>query len=195
VTEAYTFLHWVGPPKCDDDSAKALAYPVRWVVANKGELDFALAESGCVTDGAGGIGGVGQEFTITGGTGIYSGASGSGYVKAVVGLGSDGKFHGGQTWTGTLSVPGYDFDLTAPVLTGAANKTVKARKGSRGVRVTFLVKAQDARDGALPVSCKPRSGSRFPIGRTVVKCAATDSSANTAQASFKVTVRRPSSRE
>ena len=71
MTEAYTFLHWVGPPKCDGDSAQALAYPVRWVVANKGELDFALAESGCVNDGAVGMGGVGQAFTITGGTGMY----------------------------------------------------------------------------------------------------------------------------
>ena len=192
VTEAYTFLHWVGPPKCEGDTAEALAYPVRWVVANKGELDFALAESGCVGDNAGGIGGVGQAFTITGGTGIYSGASGSGRVNASVGTGSDGKFHGSQTWTGTLSVPGHDFDVTAPVLTGAANKTVKAQKGSRGARVIFRVKAQDARDGALPVSCKPRSGSRFPIGRTVVECAATDSSANTAHASFRITVRRPS---
>lgn len=60
VTEAYTFLHWVGPPKCDGDSAQALAYPVRWIVANKGELDFALAESGCVGDNAGGIGGSGR---------------------------------------------------------------------------------------------------------------------------------------
>jgi len=192
VTEAYTFLHFVGPPKCDGDDAQALAYPVRWVVANKGELDFTLAETGCVGDNAGGIGGVGQAFNITGGTGIYSGASGSGHTNPTVALGSDGKFHGRQIWTGTLSVPGYDFDVTAPVLTGAANKTVKAQKRSRGARVTFHVKAQDARDGALPVSCKPRSGSRFPIGRTVVECAATDSSANTAHASFRITVRRPS---
>jgi len=191
VTEAYTFLHWVGPPKCDGDNAQALAYPVRWVVANKGELDFALAESGCVSDGGGGIGSVGQAFTITGGRGVYAGASGSGRVNAGVGLGSDGKFHGGQTWTGTLSVPGHDFDVTAPVFTGATNKTVKVRKGSRGARVTFHVTAQDARDGALPVSCDPRSGSRFPIGRTMVECAATDSSANTATASFRITVRRP----
>jgi len=191
VTEAYTFLHWVGPPKCEGDTAQALAYPVRWVVANKGELNFALAESICISDGAGGIGSVGQAFTITGGTGIYAGASGSGRVKAGVGLGSDGKFHGSQTWTGTLSVPGHDFDVTAPVLRGAVNKTVKARKGSRGARVTFHVTAQDAKDGALPASCDPRSGSRFPIGRTLVECAATDSSANTATASFRITVRRP----
>jgi HYR domain-containing protein len=56
--------------------------------------------------------------------------------------------------------------------------------------VTFHVTAQDERDGALPVTCVPRSGSRFPIGRTVVKCGATDSSANTAGASFRITVKR-----
>jgi len=190
VTEAYTFLHFVGPPKCDGDSAQALAYPVRWVVANKGELDFALAETGCVGDNAGGIGGVGQAFTITGGTGIYSGASGSGHVNANVALASDGKFHGSQIWTGTLSVPGYDFDTTPPRMSGASNKVMKVNKTARRARVSYSVRASDAVDGTVPATCAPPSGSFFRLGRTSVRCSATDASANAATASFTVTVKR-----
>jgi len=52
------------------------------------------------------------------------------------------------------------------------------------------VAAHDDVDGTVPVTCAPRSGSFFPVGRTRVRCAATDKSANTATASFTVTVRR-----
>ena len=88
-------------------------------------------------------------------------------------------------------MPGLDFNITPPVLTGATNKTVKAKKGAKSARVTFQVTAQDDKDGALSATCLPRSGSRFRIGRTVVNCTATDTSANTTNASFRVTVRRP----
>ena len=81
--------------------------------------------------------------------------------------------------------------LTPPALLGAKSKTVRARKRAKRVRVVYQVTASDAVDGQLPASCNPRSGSRFPLGRTVVRCSATDSSANTANASFRVTVRRP----
>ena len=97
---------------------------------------------------------------------------------------------GTDTFTGTLTVPGLEFDLTPPTLSGAANKTVRARKGSRRVRVPFKVTASDAVDGAVPVSCRPRSGSRFRIGRTRVKCSAMDLSANAQTARFTVVVKR-----
>ena len=51
------------------------------------------------------------------------------------------------------------------------------------------VAATDDVDGSLPVSCQPKSGSRFKIGKTTVRCEATDSSGNTAKAAFRVTVR------
>ena len=57
------------------------------------------------------------------------------------------------------------------------------------VRVTYNVTASDGADGQVPVTCDPRSGSRFPIGRTIVRCSATDSSGNTANASFRIIVR------
>jgi hypothetical protein len=87
-------------------------------------------------------------------------------------------------------VPGLEFDVTPPTLSGAVNKTVRARKGSKLVRVTYRVTAGDAVDGSVPVSCLPRSGSPFTIGRTLVKCSATDTSANAKAGRFSVTVKR-----
>jgi hypothetical protein len=57
------------------------------------------------------------------------------------------------------------------------------------VRVTYTVNAVDAVDGSVPVSCQPASGSRFKIGRTLVRCSATDNSANTQTATFTVIVK------
>ena len=129
-----------------------------------------------------------QTFTVTRGTGIYAGASGTGTVKRGLGTTSYGSF-GRETWTGTLTVPGLDFDVTQPTVEGATNKTVRARKGAKSAPVAFRVTAKDDRDGTLPVACTPKSGSRFKLGRTRVTCSSIDSSANTAKASFTVTVR------
>jgi hypothetical protein len=82
-----------------------------------------------------------------------------------------------------------EFDLTAPTITGATAKTVKVPRKAKGARVRYTVSATDAVDGKVAVSCSPRSGSVFKRGRTIVKCEATDSSANTSRAQFVVTVR------
>ena len=96
-----------------------------------------------------------------------------------------------DTWTGTLAVPGLEFDLTAPVFQPLASRRVKAPKKAKTVRIRYAPKAQDAVDSAVPVKCKPGSGSLFKVGRTTkVTCSAEDTSANVATASFKVTVRR-----
>ena len=92
--------------------------------------------------------------------------------------------------TGTLTVPGLEFDLTPPTLTGAVNKTVRARKGAKRARATFKVTANDQVDGTRPVTCKPKSGSQFRVGRTTVRCSAVDSSANTGTSTFRVLVKR-----
>jgi hypothetical protein len=189
VTETFTVLLHTGPPFCPEGTTKRLGYPARWSVASKGEIHFAVAESAqCF--GEFDLGSSTLAFTVTGGTGIYTGASGSGTVSQVATPSSDGKFRGVREWNGTLSVPGFDFDLTPPTLTGVANRTAKAKKGARGARVTFRVAARDDRDGALPVTCAPKSGSRFRIGRTRVVCSATDTSANRRAAAFWVTVKR-----
>jgi hypothetical protein len=96
---------------------------------------------------------------------------------------------GKESWNGTLVVPGFEFDLTPPTISGATSKTVRAPKGAKRVRVTYKLTATHNTDGVVPVVCDTRSGARFFIGSTVVKCSATDSSANTVNASFRVTVR------
>jgi hypothetical protein len=154
--------------------------PVALTVAGKGEIDATIAPA-TRCDGKGQFIGAGS-FTVTGGSGIYAGASGSGAENAS-GLDSD-------TWTGTVSVPGLEFDTTPPPIAGARRATVRVPAGVKRVRVRFGLTATDAVDGPVPVACRPRSGSLFQVGRTGVACSATDSSANAATASFTVTVKR-----
>jgi hypothetical protein len=187
VTESYDFLVGLGPPSCPPDLGQALETTVRFVVAGKGEIHFALAAGGCIAQVA--IYNQIQAYTITGGSGLYAGASGSGTVERRLGEPTATGRHGPETWTGTLDVPGLEYDTAPPTFSGATSKTVRAAKGARTARVRFTVTAQDDRDGAVPAGCTPRSGSRFRIGRTRVTCEATDGSANTAAASFTVTVR------
>jgi HYR domain len=185
VKETLTEAVHHGPPLCSGDNVKFLGFPARWVVANKGEIDFTLAPSpACFTFGPT------VAFTVTGGTGIYAGASGSGTFSEVARPGNDGKWRGVHTWTGPLTVPGLDFDVTAPTISGASNKVVKVKSNARRARVSYAVTASDTVDGTVPVTCTPRPGSVFRIGRTTVRCVAIDSSANTATASFTVTVRK-----
>ncbi|MGY1804465.1 endo-1,4-beta-xylanase [Blastococcus sp. SYSU D00922] len=47
-----------------------------------------------------------------------------------------------------------------------------------GAKVSFDVIAGDTRDGSVPASCTPPSGSQFPIGTTEVTCTATDAAGN-----------------
>ena len=184
ASEAYTWSFRMGSPTCPSNLGTPLATTGRLVVAGKGEIHFALAQGArCV--GQEPLRNEPQAFTITGGTGTYEGASGSGSVERNIGGGV-----GTEVWRGTLVVPGVEFDVTPPTLAGAKSKTVRAPKGAKNVRVTYAVIARDDVDGAVPVSCSPRSGSRFPIGRTVVTCVASDTSANTATATFLISVKK-----
>ena len=189
VTGTYMFLADVGPP-CANGWGKARAYPVRFVVASKGEIHFDLAAGAqCLNEEQDyAVRAQTQTFTVTGGTGSYTGASGTGTVMRSLGTTDTGSA-GTETWPGTLSVPGLEFNVTAPTLAGATSKTVRAKKGAKSARVTFKVTAQDDTDGVVPVRCDPRSGSRFPLGRTRVTCEATDSSGNIASATFRITVK------
>jgi hypothetical protein len=81
-------------------------------------------------------------------------------------------------------------DSTAPTIQGARSKVVRAPRGATRVRVTYRVTATDDVDGTVAVSCRPGSGSRFKIGRTVVTCTAADRSNNVATACFLITVKR-----
>ena len=169
----------------------AKAYVVRLTVAAKGELELAVAEgSGCVVEDD--VRTQTQGFTITGGTGIYQGASGSGAVHRSLGLptGSGGRA-GRETWTGTVVVPALRVQRDAADGEWRRVQDHPRRAGDeRRVRARYAVTARDDADGAVPVSCSPRSGSRLSVGRTLVTCSATDTSGNTKTVRFTVTVKQ-----
>ncbi len=133
--------------------------------------------------------------TITEGTGRFAGASGSLQLSSMVGAPTCGP--GGCTgsatdaWMGSIAVPGLEFDLTPPVFQRVGTRIVKVPRKAKTVRVRYSVKAQDAVDGPVRVTCKPGSGSRFKVGRTTrVTCSAEDTSANVAGTSFRVAVKK-----
>ena len=160
-------------------------------IAGKGQIDVAMqypvcsnyAPSSVVLNGI-----------ISAGTGVFAGASGSVRLASTVygpQCGSGGcTGSSSDTWTGNLSVPGLEFDVTPPILQGVRPKSVKAPRNAKSVRVRYSVTAQDDTGASMPSTCLPRSGSRFEVGRTNVKCTAEDSSANVATASFMVTVKK-----
>lgn len=151
VTESYTFLVSDAPPTCTAAGfGKALAYPVRLAVLGKGELNVAVTEGeACV--GVEQVRTQTQGFVITGGSGIYAGASGSGTVERfLAGETSNGR-RGTDTWTGTLAVPGLEFDVAPPVLKGGTSKTVRIHTSARRVRVRYPVTATDAVDGPVAI--------------------------------------------
>jgi HYR domain len=189
VTQSYIYVANLFHPSCPSEAVKILGYPARFAVAGKGEIHFAVAEfPDCISPRAAYT--PTQSFTITGGTGTYAGASGGGRVERLAIPCGPGCAAGSDTWIGTLVVPRHEFDVTAPTISGAKSKTVRAPKKANRVRVTFRVIARDDVDGLVRVPCRPASGSRFNVGRTTVMCSATDTSANTARAAFRVTVRR-----
>jgi hypothetical protein len=188
VTQSYNFPVDVAPAACASGLVKVLGHAARFTVVGKGEIQLAVADyPGCLTAQAGL--GAQQAFTVTGGTGIYAGASGSGHIERVAGY-TDAGAAGTDTWVGTLVVPDVEFDTVAPTLAGAKARSVRAPRGAKSVRVTYKVTATDGVDGAVPVICRPLSGSRFRVGRTAVKCSAADTSGNAAAAAFRVTVTR-----
>jgi len=92
----------------------------------------------------------------------------------------------GNTATGGFTVT--VVDTRPPVLTLPANQTVIAA-GPGGATVTWPAPtANDAVSGSRPVACTPASGTLFPLGVTLVHCAAADLAGNTANGSFSVTV-------
>lgn len=188
VNGTYDYHVNQGPPKCSASTGKAASYAVRLPVAGKGEIVVAVGEAPCVDEHL--IPSQAQAFTVIGGTGSYVGASGSGTIERALGEATDTGRHGQERWKGILNVPGLEFDTTAPTLSGATARIVKAKKRAKSARVAFTVTAQDERDAAVPVACSPESGTRFPLGRTRVTCTATDTSANSVTASFAVTVKR-----
>ena len=190
VEESYTYLLENAPAGCTAppgaDSVRLPPTTARLTAPGRGEIDISTSGTGCLVRG--GTLRSSEPFTITGGLGLYAGASGGGTLTSVS-YGPPG-WTGHDAWTGALVVPGVRFDLTAPTIDGAVDKTVRVARRAKRVRVTYTVTAKDDVDGVVLVTCSPKSGSSFGVGRTRVTCSATDTSGNTGTASFTVTVKR-----
>lgn len=159
------------------------------LVAGKGEIDLVMPLSGCIRPDQLAGHWPAIPVTVSGGSGRYAGASGSGAISVVNHVTAPETGSSMWTWTGTLNVPGLAFDTTPPQITGAASKLVRTRS-AKGKRVQYSVSATDATDGTVPVNCRPKSGSVFRVRRTTVVCTSTDSSGNTATNRFVITVKR-----
>lgn len=154
------------------------------ITARHGTIDYVATGIDCPASRElnGGYRAVVALWTATGGTGIFAGVTGAGQESV--------RPEGDRVFIhlhGKLDVPGASFDLTPPVIRSVpSRRTLRAPAVVRYSRPT----AVDAVDGAVPVTCTPRSGTRFAAGRTVVTCEAADTSGNTATARFVVLVRR-----
>jgi hypothetical protein len=193
VSEGYLYPVLQDAPGCPPDSRRILAYGVRFTVPGKGDIFLAVPGSTeqCLAEGTAQGQSLGPTYgpiLVTGGSGRYAGASGTFTLEHHLSFtltGASGK----DAWAGTLVVPGLEFDLSPPTLRGAVDRAVTAPKRAKRVRVRYQVTAQDDVDGTVPASCRPKSGSWFRIGRTVVRCSANDTSANSVAATFRITVR------
>ena len=197
LSESYVYPIDVQPGSaCPANTVMILPYTARLIVKDRGEILLGVPSGGCVEGFSTAAISATQTFRVTGGSGVFTGASGSGVVRRTQTQFATGttRSSGVDTWEGTLAAPGFDPDTTAPTITGAVNKVVRARRKARAVAVRYQVAATDNLDGAVAVSCNPPSGSRFKVGRTLVRCSATDKSANTATATFTVRVRRSAKR-
>jgi hypothetical protein len=190
VSESYLYPVETNPEGCTAGFYRILSYTARFAVAGKGEIEIAVPGSTECLPSDQVYRGTYPPVTVMGGTGAYVGASGNSTLAHALYQTGPGRAAGTDTWVGTLSVPGLEFDVSRPILGGIVSKTVRAPRGAERARVTYTVTARDEVDGAVPASCRPRSGSRFRIGRTVVNCSATDGSGNTATARFTITVKR-----
>ena len=137
VSAAYIWSYRLGPPTCPSELATPLATTGRLTVAGRESSSSRSRREPRAWISS--PFGTAAEFTITGGTGIYAGASGSGTVQRSIGMS-----RGSETWIGTLVAPGVEFDVTAPMLSGATSKTVRAPRGDKRVRMTCTVTGSDA---------------------------------------------------
>jgi HYR domain len=190
VTQTYVFISDQTPCLAQNEAATVLPYDAQLSVEGRGDLNLSIAGIPQCIPLRSVPGASPQAFAVASGTGTYAGASGSGTLTRTASA-PGGVVTGRDTWTGTISVPGVlQFDLTAPTISGAQAKAVRAPRKAKQVRVTYQLAATDDVDGAVPVACLPPSGKRFKIGRTRVTCSAADKSGNAANANFTVTVVR-----
>jgi len=171
---------------CGPASLRFFPSTARFTVSGKGAIDVQVKGACLPFTPPSPVVGT-ETYPVTGGSGKFAGASGAGTVDQ---LSNGPGLPGHDTWSGTLVVPGFEFDLVPPTITGAADTRVRAPRKAQRIRVRYHVSARDDVDGPVPVACKPKSGSFFRVGRrTIVRCSAKDTSANTQTAQFAITVR------
>ena len=154
LTESYPYSVEGLPVGCAVDQVRVLPATVRLSVASRGEIELRVNGSACINRvPPAPVQGV-EAFTVTGGSGRYAGASGGGTIAHV----SNGPpvWSGRDTWTGTIVVPGLDFDLSAPVMGGVRNRTVRPREG-RGVSASSTPFRREMMSTARSVSPAGRS--------------------------------------
>jgi HYR domain-containing protein len=119
-------------------------------------------------------------------TATCSPASGSFFPKGTTTVTCTVNGFGGSTCSFTVTVN----DTQPPAITCPANINVVAAAAcppTSTQTVNYTVTATDNCPG-VTVVCSPASGSIFPVGTTSVTCTAMDTSGNTAQCTFTVTV-------
>ncbi len=77
---------------------------------------------------------------------------------------------------------------TAPPVINCPENQLLTCMGSNGASATFNAIASDNVDGLIVATCMPPSDSYFPVGTNLVTCLAVDSSGNSNQCSFTITV-------
>jgi hypothetical protein len=149
----------------------------------------------------------GQTTVPQGLTGVTAVAAGAGFSLALKSDGTVVGWGGGSSGvppglTGVLAIAakyGYSealeparvvSDTTAPVLRLPGNIKAVATSAS-GAVVTYKFSASDVDDAVSAASCGPASGSVFRVGKTTVRCSATDTHGNTSNGRFTVTVSPP----
>jgi hypothetical protein len=189
VSTSYVAALDVAPTGCPAGALKILSYPAQLMVEDRGAISITVGGSDTCANAGVPVLSVEQAYTITGGTGVFAAATGSGMVSRTdVGCCPG---HATDNWAGTISAPAFLQDLTPPTIEGAHKRVVRAPSHVNRVRVRYRVTALDAIDGALQPTCRPRTGSRFRVGRrTAVRCSVSDLSANFRRAKFTVDVRR-----
>ncbi len=105
----------------------------------------------------------------------------------VVRLSVTGKDSTSTAFTLTADVFTFRPDTKAPVVAALADVTIEAT-GPDGAVATFTGTATDDKDGAVPVTFTPASGSVFALGTTIVVGTAMDFAGNLGTNSFEVNV-------
>jgi hypothetical protein len=113
-------------------------------------------------------------------------ASGSSHGLGVVTVTCEATDAAGNTATDQFTVTIQD--TAPPVVQPLEQRRIEATSAAGAIVEFGPVSAVDTVDGELAASCDPPSGTVFPLGETVVTCAAVDASGNRGYNGFTVTV-------